>query len=129
MRVNEAAVTVTGSVKLTTMVELARTPAAPLVGVVVVTAGGASVVKLKTWFAAIVSGGSSRSLSVTCAANTVAVHTSLTAKSVFGSMVKVIGPPPTTELATVRVPLAAHAISNQEPVTVTGSLKVMVTFD
>ena len=72
------------------------------------------------------SGGSFASWSVTCAAKTVAVHTSAEAKSTFGLSENVVGPPVTTVLAGVRVPLVGHAIWNQVPVTFTGSLKVIV---
>ena len=41
---------------------------------------------------------------------------------------KVVGPPVTTVSATLRVPLVAQTIWNQLPVTLTGSLKVIVTF-
>ena len=49
-------------------------------------------------------------------------------KSVFGLIVKVVGPPVTTVSATFRVPLFAQTIWNQLPVTLTGSLKVIETF-
>ena len=51
------------------------------------------VVNEKTWFAAMLSGGSLVSWSVTFAARTVTVHDSLAAKSVPGSIVNVTGPP------------------------------------
>src|SRR5687767_980105 len=50
------------------------------------------------------------------------------AKSTFGLIVKVVGPPVTTVSATLRVPLVAPTIWNQLPVTLTGSLRVIVTF-
>ena len=50
------------------------------------------------------------------------------ANSVFGSIVKMVGPPLTTVSATLRVPLVAQTIWNQLPVTFTGSLKVTVRF-
>src|SRR5215207_4607600 len=97
---------------------------APLVGIVVVTAGGVSIVKAKTKLAAILSGGSLVSWSVTWAAKTVTVQVSPFVKSVFGLIVKMLGPPVTTVSATLRVPLLPQTIWNQLPVTLTGSLKV-----
>src|SRR5215213_4862034 len=47
----ELVVAFTLSLKLTTMLTLAATPVAPLVGVVVVTDGGESTVNEKTWSA------------------------------------------------------------------------------
>src|SRR5437762_1286262 len=76
----------------------------------------------------MVSGGSPASWSATWAANTVAVQESLATKSVFGLMVKVVGPPVTTVSETFRVPELAQAIWNQFPVTFTGSLNVTVRF-
>src|SRR5678815_3990894 len=96
---------------------------APLVGVVAVTVGAESVVwKLKTKLASILSGGSPLSWSVTCAAKTVTVHDSPAVKSVFGLIVKVVGPPVTTVSATFFVPLVVQTIWNQLPVTLTLSL-------
>src|SRR3954452_17444739 len=74
----------------------------------------------------MVFGGSLLSWSATCAANTVAVQLSPAAKSAFGLMVKVVGPPVTTVSATLRVPLVPQTIWNQLPATFTGSLKVTV---
>src|SRR3954466_2647752 len=74
----------------------------------------------------MVFGGSSASWSATWAAKIVAVQLSPATKSVFGLMVKVVGPPVTTVSATLRVPLVAQTIWNQFPVTFTGSLKVIV---
>src|SRR5262245_2353150 len=71
-------------------------------------------------------GGSPVSWSATCAANTVTVQVSV-AKSAFGLIVYVVGPPVTTVSATFRVPLVPHTIWSQFPVTSTGSLKVIVT--
>src|SRR5204862_6072467 len=71
-------------------------------------------------------GGSVTSLSVTCEANTVAVQLSPCVKSV-GLMVNVVAPPLTPELPVSCVPDVAHAIENQVPATVTGSLNVIVT--
>src|SRR5215217_6301305 len=74
----------------------------------------------------MLSGGSALSWSDTCPANTVTEHVSLNAKSTFGLIVKVLGPPVTTVSATLRVPLVVHEIWNQSPVTFTGSLNVTV---
>ena len=49
-------------------------------------------------------------------------------RSAFGLIVKVVGPPVTTVSDTFCVPLVAHTSWNQLPVTLTGSLKVMVRF-
>src|ERR1044071_7138885 len=74
----------------------------------------------------MLSGGSLASWSVTCAANTVTVTVSPFAKSTFGLIVNVVGPPVTTVSATLRVPLVAPTIWNQLPVTLTGSLNVIL---
>src|SRR5688500_3350096 len=74
------------------------------------------------WFAAIASGGSVRSWSVTFAALIVTSQLSTEAKSVSGSRVKEVGPPLTTA---VRAPLS-HVIVNQVPEALTGSLKLMM---
>src|SRR6185295_8573434 len=97
---------------------------APFAGEVRVTMGAASMVKLKTWFAVILSGGSFASWSVTWAAKTVVVQVSFCVKSTLGLIVNVVGPPVTTVSATLRVPLVVQTIWNQLPVTLTGSLKV-----
>src|SRR4051794_12674110 len=76
----------------------------------------------------MVSGGSLLSWSLTCGPLTVKVQLSPGAKSLLGSMVKVVGPPVTTLLVSSCVPLVVQTISNQAPVTVTGSVKVTVTF-
>src|SRR5205085_1332359 len=86
---------------------------------------GASVVKLKSKSAPMLSGGSSVSWSVTEAAITVSVQDSEFAKSTSGSSVKLVGPPLT---AAACVPLVAHESVYHEPVTFTGSLKVTATF-
>src|SRR6476469_226974 len=74
----------------------------------------------------MLSGGSFAAWSVTCAAKTVTVTNSPLAKSTFGLIVNVVGPPVTTVSATLRVPLVAPTIWNQLPVTLTGSLNVML---
>src|SRR5690242_7934107 len=103
---NQLPVTFTGSLNVTEISVLVAWLVAPLVGVVLVTVGAASsVVKLKTKLAAMLSGGSPVSWSVTCAAKTVTVHASLKVKSLFGLMVNVVGPPVTTVSATLRVPV------------------------
>src|SRR6266508_6823281 len=71
----------------------------------------------------MLSGGSSVSWSVTWLAMTVTVHDSLAPKLVAGSRVKVVGPPLTVA---VWAPVFTHEIVNQVPVTLTGSLKLMV---
>ena len=65
----------------------------------------------------MLSGGSLASASVTCAAKIVTVQVSAEAKSTFGLIVNVVGPPVTTVLAGagVRVPLVEHEIWNQSP--------------
>src|SRR6185503_11399195 len=118
----------TFSLKLIVMFVLVATWVAPLVGIVVVTAGGVSMVKAKTKLAAMLSGGSSESWSVTCAAKIVTVQVSPAAKSAFGLIVKADGPPVTTVSATFRVPLVVQTIWNQFPVTLTGSLNVTSMF-
>src|SRR5262245_51525132 len=65
------------------------------------------------------------SWSATCAANTVTVHASPPAKSETGSSVKLCRPPATD--AACR-PLDTQAMLNQEPLAVTGSLKLTVMF-
>src|SRR5919199_1051619 len=72
----------------------------------------------------MVSGGSLVSWSLTFAAKTVTVQVSLDAKSAVGSSVKVVGPPLT---AAVWEPLVPQEIEYQEPLTFTGSLKVIET--
>src|SRR6185369_1089490 len=54
----------------------------------------------------------------------VTVQLSPWVKSVFGLIVKVVGPPVTTVSTTLRVPLTVQTIWNQLPVTLTGSLNV-----
>src|SRR5919202_2763050 len=73
----------------------------------------------------MVSGGSFVSWSLTLAAKTVTVQVSLAAKSEDGSSVKVVGPPLTVALCE---PLVPQEIEYQEPLTFTGSLKVIETF-
>src|SRR2546426_2942828 len=85
---------------------------------------GATVVKLNTKSAAIASGGSMRSWSVTFAARTVTVHDSAMAKSASGFSVNDVGPPAAVAVCT---PLAAQAMANQAPLTFTGSAKVTST--
>src|ERR1051326_4561123 len=77
----------------------------------------------------MLSGGSELSWSEICAANTVTLHVSLKAKSTFGLIVKVVGPPVTTVSMTLRVPLVGQTIWNQLPVTFTGSLNVIERFE
>ncbi len=125
---NQLPVTLTGSLNVMLTFVLFACWVAPFVGVVAVTVGATSIVKLNTKFAAMLSGGSTLSWSVTCAATIVTVHVSPAAKSTFGLMVKVVGPPVTTVAATLRAPLVGQAIENHSPVTLTGSLNVTVMF-
>src|SRR5205085_12569323 len=125
---NQLPVTLTGSLNVIVSLVLLAGLVAAFVGVVVLTVGAASILKLKTKFAAMLSGGSFSSWSVTCAAKTVTVQLSPAAKSLFGLMVNVVGPPVTTVSATLRVPLVPQTTWNQLPVTLTGSLTVTVTF-
>src|SRR5919204_5033037 len=74
----------------------------------------------------MLSGGSFVSWSVTFAAKTVTVHVSPWTKSLVGSSVKVVGPPLTVALWPSLVP---HEIEYQLPVTSTGSLNVIETFE
>src|SRR5690348_7400401 len=83
-----------------------------------------AVVKLQESSAAMASGGSSVSWSVTWAASTVTVQGSPGANSAAGSSVNVVGPP--LEVAGW-APLVAHEIENQDPDTSTGSLNAIVT--
>ena len=107
---NQVPVTLTASLNVIVRLVLPARSTAPLAGVVAVTLGAASVANEKTWSAAIVSGGSPASWSVTCAANTVTVHVSGAAKSAFGLIVNVVGPPATRVSLTLRVPLPLHTI-------------------
>ena len=83
-----------------------------------------STVNPKAVFAAIVSGGSIASWSLTRLASTVTVQLSPSTKSLSGSSVKVVGPPDTVAVC---APLVVQDIVNQLPVTLTASLKVIVT--
>src|SRR5919201_53054 len=74
----------------------------------------------------MLSGGSFVSWSVTFAAKTVTVQVSPWTKSVPGSRVNVVGPPLTVALCPSLVP---HEIEYQLPVTSTGSLNVIETFE
>ena len=86
------------------------------------------MVKAKTKLAAMLSGGSLASASVTCAAKIVAVQASPGAKSAFGLIVKVDAGEAgvTTVSAGFLVPLVVQTIWNQLPVTLTDSLNVTV---
>ena len=121
--------TSTGSLNVTDRFASTATSAALSAGVVDVTvgasSGGAAVVNPTTTSLAMASGGSFVSWSVTCDATIVRVQSSLPAKSVAGSRVKVVGPPLTVA---GWVPLPAHEMSNHEPATSTGSLNVTCRF-
>ena len=82
------------------------------------------MVNVKTWSAAIVSGGSCVSASDTPTSSTVTVHASPSEKSASGPSVYVVGPP---ESVNECVPLAAQEIANVSTATETGSLKVTTT--
>ncbi len=125
---NQFPVTSTGSENVTVRFAVVVTPVAPPVGTVALTDGAWSVENDTTWSAAIASGGSPASWSVTWAAIVVHVQLSPRAKSAFGSMVKVVGPPLTTVSATFRVPLVVHTTWNQFPATSTGSENVTTKF-
>src|SRR5436190_877854 len=122
--VNEDAVAFTASSNVTVTLVDGNVVEA-LVGVVAVTLGGLSVVNDQTKFASMLSGGSFASLSLTCAASTVAVHSSLLPKSVFGSTVHVVGPPLTV---TVCAPVWTQLMVTELLVMVTGSLNVTERF-
>src|ERR1051326_8543128 len=76
-----------------------------LVGVVAETLGGVSVVNDQTKFASMLSGGSFASLSLTCAASTVAVQSSPLPKSLVGSTVHVVDRK-STRLNSSHIPLS-----------------------
>src|ERR1044071_1757527 len=122
--VNEEPPALTGSSNVTVML-VAGMETEAFVGVVAVTLGGVSVVNDQTKFAAMLSGGSPASLSLTCAASTVAVQSSPLPKSLFGSTVHTVGPPLT---ATVCAPVLAQLIVTGLLVIVTASLNVMLRF-
>ena len=75
--------------------------------------------------AAIPSGGSSASWSVTAAARIVTVHVAPTRKFATGLMVNVVGPPLTSAST---APPPAQVTANHGPVTFTGSEKVTLRF-
>src|SRR5436190_21711911 len=118
--VNEDAAALTASSNVTVTLVSGDVVLA-LVGVVAVTLGGLSVVNDQTKFASMLSGGSLLSLSLTCAASTVAVHSSPLPKSVFGSRVNVVGRPLTV---TVCAPGLAQLTVTELLVVVSGSLSV-----
>ena len=80
-----------------------------------------AVVNVSTKSAPMLSGGSSASISLTCAAKTVTVQVSPSAKSVPGSSVKVVLS--ALDATAVIGPLVEQERSNHAPSTVTGSLK------
>ena len=85
----------------------------------------AAIVNDQTWSAAMSSGGSLASWSLTPAAAIVTVHVSLTGRFAVGLSVNVVGPP----LASAATgPPAAHVIVNHVPLTLTGSENVRVMF-
>ena len=111
---NQLPLTFTGSLNVTVTFALRTTPVAPFAGPVVETDGAASMVKLKTWSASGVSGGSPASWSLTCAATIVTVQVSPGVKSVSGLSVNVVVPPVTRS----RVRATARRARDREPVAV-----------
>src|SRR5918994_114811 len=87
--------------------------------------GGDSTVKVNSWFAAMLSGGSIASLSVTSEARTRTVQVSLAEKSVVGLSVNAVGPPVTVAVCPALDP---QEIADQLLVVSTGSLNVIVMF-
>ena len=127
LMVNQLERSETGSVNVTVSVTFAGWEVAPPAGNVERTAGAASTVKVKTWSAGIVSGGSAASRSETSAATTVAWQTSPPAKSTDGSSVNVDTLPITEPFVVSCVPEVAQTTRIQFPVGETGSLKLTVT--
>src|SRR5262245_5451914 len=124
--VNELAVTSTGSVKFTVISVDGSTSEAPSVGVVVVTAGAASVVNEKSKSAAMVSGGSTVSTSLTWFATTMTEQSVPSGRSASGfSVIDEPGEP--LSVNAVGVPVG-HASVNAPAEAVTGSLKVTMMF-
>src|SRR5687767_14979688 len=74
----------------------------------------------------MVSGGSSASRSLTCAATTVTEQASLKAKSTSGSSVKVVDPPLCVAACE---PVVAQEMSYQARAAFTGSLNLTTTFE
>src|SRR6185503_307578 len=112
-------VTLTGSLKLIVMLPSVARFVAPLIGTVVVTWGAASVLKLNTKLAAIVSGGSLASASVTWAATTVTVQVTPLGKLLVGLSTKLLaGPVPVVLLKATGVP-TGHSSVNALAVTFT----------
>ena len=101
--------------------EMCVAPCTSWIGVAAV-----SVAKVKVKSAAIVSGGSFVSWSVTSAPTTVTLQLSPCTKSAVGSRVNVVGPPDTVAACE---PLVPHEIENHESCTSTGSLNVIETFE
>src|ERR687885_2782797 len=123
--VNELAVAVTGSLKLTTMFVFTATWSAASAGEVVVTVGAAScVANVKLVFAAGWSGGSPESTSLMLAATAVTVQFAV-GRSEVGSSVIVSVPDPLTPKVCV---LPSQEIVNELESTVTASLNVKVMF-
>src|SRR5215203_5511308 len=83
--------------------------------------GGDAVMNLHEGLPTTVSGGSS--WSETCPPATTTPQVDVAGKSVVGSSVKVVGPP----LTVAGWSPSGHVIANQVPVTLTGSLNVIVT--
>src|SRR5690606_37101604 len=82
----EAVVTFTGSVNVTTRLLPVEIPIAPLAGLLASTAGASSTLKVSVKLAAMLSGGSLVSVSVTLAAKTVRVQVSPGFKAAIGEI-------------------------------------------
>src|SRR5829696_1181104 len=85
--------------------------------------GGDAVMNLHEGLPTTVSGGSTASWSETWPPATTTPQVDVAGKSVVGSSVKVVGPP----LTVAGWSPSGHVIANQVPVTLTGSLNVIVT--
>lgn len=120
--VNEALVKFTLSLKLITMLALRATPVAPLAGEVLVTVGGASVVKVKILLDTIVSGGSAVSASVIRSAHTVTVQVEPAGRLAFGSSVALVAGDVLTRLNGTA---SGQAIENELTLKFTLSLKLI----
>src|SRR5689334_6437607 len=130
LSVTALANTVTLSLKLIVMVAFCATLTALFVGTVEVTDGAASVVNVNTKLAAMLSGGSPPSTSVTFAATTVTVHVVLKGKSAVGSSVKLLTPPGAGGVAVnaTGVPTGHSTVHAVESTIFTFSLKLIVMF-
>src|SRR6185295_1747986 len=126
--VTPLAATLTSSLNVIEIVEFNATSVALLVGTVAVTDGAWSVVKVKTKFAVMLSGGSPASTSVTFDATTVTVQTVPTGKSDVGSRTKLLTPPGATgvTLKATGVATGHSTVNAVESRIFTFSLKLIV---